>query len=141
MADLSASTLLDLADRKLADAKVLCEAGSYGNAYYLAGYSVELALKAVIATKFVAGVLPDPDFVRKELYTHDLSKLLVKAGLKATFDSVSEDRPALLAKWKVVALWSETARYDIGNEEKTIDLIEAIGNSEDGVLSWVKQQL
>lgn len=141
MADLSKQILLELALNKLQDARLLRDHGSYGNAYYLAGYAVELALKAVIATRFVSNVLPDPGFVRRDLYVHDLNTLLAKAGVKAKFDSDAEDRPALLANWRLVANWSEDARYATADAKAAIDLIQAIEDPSDGVFGWVKKHL
>jgi HEPN domain-containing protein len=50
MAEISKAQLVDLAENKLADAKLLLEAGRGENAYYLAGYAVELMLKAILST-------------------------------------------------------------------------------------------
>ena len=41
--------LQDLAELRIKEARILLDAGSYPGAFYLAGYSVECALKACIA--------------------------------------------------------------------------------------------
>jgi hypothetical protein len=141
MADLSKDVLLTLAEQKLADARLLCEAGRYGNSYYLAGYAVELALKAVVATRFVSGVLPDPDLVLRGLYIHDLKKLLDKSELKAKFETAMDGNPELAGSWALVQSWSEAARYRDRMENDVNDFLSAIDHPEHGVLSWVKRQL
>lgn len=42
----------ELAKTRLEEAKILCAAGKYDGAFYLAGYSVELMLKAKICEHF-----------------------------------------------------------------------------------------
>ncbi len=54
MPDLSKAFLMELAETKLNDAKFLLAGGRSGNAYYLAGYAIELLLKAVLASRFRA---------------------------------------------------------------------------------------
>ena len=62
-----------LAQEKLDDAAALIADGRWTNGYYLAGYAVELALKACIAKSFKAITLPDKDLVNAT-YSHNLRK-------------------------------------------------------------------
>ena len=68
------------------EAKVLFENDLYNGAYYLAGYSIELALKAYICdTKLSSG-----NFTKKisdEMFTHNLTFLLNTSGLRERVDS------------------------------------------------------
>lgn len=48
-----------LAQAKIDDAAVLLQYGRSGNAYYLAGFSIELGLKACIAAQISADTIPD----------------------------------------------------------------------------------
>lgn len=59
---LARSDLQRLAETRLREARTLFEAGHYAGAYYLAGYVVELSLKACIAKQFKAEVIPDWKF-------------------------------------------------------------------------------
>ena len=61
--------LQQLARLRLDDALFLQQVGRSSSAYYLAGYAVELALKACIAKLFQPDVIPDRAFVNA-IYTH-----------------------------------------------------------------------
>jgi HEPN domain-containing protein len=52
MAEIDKARLIELAEAKLEDAKLLLSAGRADNAYYLAGYAVELMLKAILSGRF-----------------------------------------------------------------------------------------
>jgi HEPN domain-containing protein len=52
MAEIDKARLIELAEAKLEDAKLLLNAGRAANAYYLAGYTVELMLKAILSGKY-----------------------------------------------------------------------------------------
>ena len=86
--------LQKLAEVKLADAILLAENGRYSNAYYLAGYAIELAIKSCIAKQFNAETIPDPKLVQR-LYTHHLSELIGLAGLAAALREETGWRPAV----------------------------------------------
>ncbi len=63
-----------LAEERLEEAKALLSLGKWGGAYYLAGYAVELALKACIIKRIMAtDAFPEKEFSRN-CYTHDLDK-------------------------------------------------------------------
>src|SRR5882762_8203261 len=68
------ATFQQLAESRLAEARLLLANGLPSGAYYLAGYAIECALKAIIAADFRATEIPDPKYVR-DIYTHDLSAL------------------------------------------------------------------
>jgi hypothetical protein len=72
--------LQQLALLRLGEARALADAGFSSGAYYLAGYSIELGLKVLIASKFVGNEIPDKGFVNA-IYTHDLERLVLHAGL------------------------------------------------------------
>ena len=61
---LNRSDLRANAETKIADAILLLDNHRYSNAYYLAGYSVEIGLKACIAAQISAETLPDKAFIR-----------------------------------------------------------------------------
>jgi HEPN domain-containing protein len=70
-----------LAEAKLGDAKLLLSAGRADNAYYLAGYAVELMLKAIVSKRFRTDTLPDRA-VSTQVFVHDLRKLIGLALLE-----------------------------------------------------------
>jgi HEPN domain-containing protein len=83
-----------LAEARVADARTLLRGKRFDAAYYLAGYAIECALKACIATKTKRHDFPDKDFAR-EVYTHNLADLVRIAGLKETLKHRShQDRPS-----------------------------------------------
>lgn len=69
-----------LAEARLEDAVFLLRANSASSAYYLAGYSVELGLKACISKLFKEDVIPDKSLVNAT-YTHSLEALMSTSGL------------------------------------------------------------
>ena len=82
---LTRGSLARNADRKLAAARVLVQAGMWSDAYYLAGYAVEIALKAIVASRFRADEITDRKLV-DSVYTHDVPKLVDLAGLGPDLD-------------------------------------------------------
>ena len=73
----------ELAERRLAEAKALLDQGQWDGAYYLAGYAVELGLKACIIKALLAtDAFPDKEF-SKNCYTHAVEKLVGLAKLDA----------------------------------------------------------
>lgn len=111
---------------------------SYSGAYYLAGYSIELALKAAICKKFKSGTIPDKKFVN-DLYVHDLEKLMSLSSLKNNYDNEKKNNPELETFWNVITKWTENSRYEIKNEQDSLAIIEAICNQKNGILAWIKQ--
>lgn len=73
------ATFQQLAEERLAEATLLLAQGYPSGAYYLAGYAVECALKASIATRFKADEIPDKSLVNS-VYTHKLIELLRLSG-------------------------------------------------------------
>jgi HEPN domain-containing protein len=125
-----------LADEKLADAKHLLAGSRWGNAYYLAGYAVELALKACIAKTFKAETIPDRGLVNAT-YSHVFSELVGTAGLAAELKNKKATQ-AFEVNWGVVTKWSPDCRYLSKSQQDAKDLIAAIEDATDGVLVWIK---
>jgi HEPN domain-containing protein len=110
------ATFQQLAELRLAEAKLLLENGLPFGAYYLAGYAVECALKSIIATGFRANEIPDKSLVNS-VYTHNLNELVNLAGLRRPLqDDMSLDAD-LKASWTTVSNWSEHARYETWTAE------------------------
>ena len=86
-----------LAKQRLKEAEILYENGMFDGAFYLAGYSVELTLKAKICEKLgIPNLFDETNLdtnsikgigeIRKTLKTHNLFTLLIFSGLKVKFD-------------------------------------------------------
>ncbi|MBB1250774.1 HEPN domain-containing protein [Rhizobium sp. G21] len=126
-----------LSDVKLEDARILYESESYSNAFYLAGYSVEFALKACIALQFSRHDIPDKRFVLAT-YTHDLRELIKQAGLSLELRNFQNRNATAAANWAIVTEWDEQSRYQTKTKGEAQYLISAIVDPNDGVLPWIK---
>ena len=126
-----------LAQAKLDDAVLLLDHRRWSNAYYLAGYGVELGLKACIARQISSDTIPDRSII-KGIYSHVFRDLVGIAGLKAEL----EDRQKLSAdfgsNWAIAAEWSPDDRYRAIQAMEAQYLISAVGDPDNGVLQWIK---
>jgi HEPN domain-containing protein len=132
------ATFQELAEMRLAEAKVLQVKGLYSGAYYLAGYAIECALKAKIAADFRENEIPELKRVQS-IYTHDLSALLGLAILKEDLDAEKESNPELYQRWSTVRAWSENARYKVWTEANASAILDAI-DGPDGMLEWLRNR-
>jgi HEPN domain-containing protein len=96
----SATALKKLAFDNLRDAKILFDAGSYHGSIYLAGYAIELFLKARICKHLGWDTLDEAILKR-----HDLQFLLRFTGLES-------QRESFLYQWDLIAEWNPEMRYD-----------------------------
>jgi HEPN domain-containing protein len=134
---LTKSDLQKLAEMRMSEAVVLCEAGHFSGAYYLAGYAAELALKACIASSFRPNTIPDKKLVN-DIYTHRVQDLVRLAGLEAERTTRAKDDLAFAENWEYVQAWSEDKRYAFINEQDARLLIEALRDRSHGVFEWIK---
>ncbi len=128
-----------ISEMRIQEAKFLLDNAFFAGSFYLMGYAVECALKACISKQTKEYDFPNLSMV-KEVYTHDLVKLLKLSDLKTEFDSTAKEFPALGINWSILKEWSENARYEtIIEEKKARELYEAITETEYGVLIWLKK--
>ena len=127
-----------LAQTKIDDAVTLLMNGGFANAFYIAGYSLELGLKACIASQFSADNIPDHKFVA-QIYTHDLAQLVKLAGLKPLLDQEIRSSADFGANWGIVSEWSEASRYESRTAGDAQLLITAITDPKNGILPWIKK--
>jgi hypothetical protein len=131
--------LQQLAECRFADARTLLAADAFAGAYYLAGYAIECALKACVAKQIHQFDFPEKRLIDRS-YTHNLVQLLEVSGVKALFEEEAARNEALRFRWNVVRDWSEASRYDVATTEKTArDMLAAVGDEDDGVLTWLKK--
>lgn len=109
-------------------------------AYYLAGYSIECALKACIAKQVEAESWPDLQLA-KAAWVHDLGKLRKVAGLERQMEEAFGVRERLSIHWATAKDWAEDSRYrsDV-TEVQATDLIQAIADGKDGILPWLRER-
>lgn len=122
---------------RLEDAVLLLDHHRHASAYYLAGYAVELALKAAISKQFFEQVIPDRTFVNA-IHTHNLAELAAFAGLRAALTQARRE-PAFAANWSVTIQWSETSRYEMIDVFRANELVSAIRDPTSGVMEWLKR--
>jgi hypothetical protein len=139
-----------IAWNRLAEAKVLFRNKMYDGAFYLAGYSVELMLKAKICENwgisnlFAIGdkVNPDISKIREIVKTHKLTILLILNGLKYKFDTdKAKNKNLFKANSLLFEKWSEQVRYfPLGTirKEEAKDLIDLLKHNK-GLLKWIEQ--
>lgn len=141
----TAQEIRDLADLRIEEATLLYENGFYDGAIYLAGYAVELILKAKICE-----VLDIPNFfhedsdvnrqILKSFKTHDLQGLLALSGLRNRFRLAAGSNDDLFENWDTICEWSENYRYYPRNthtEQDAFRLLNAITNSTNGFRTWI----
>ena len=132
----SKAEFMRLADARLAEASHLLSGGFYDGAFYLAGYAVEFGLKAVFCNRLNAFELPDPSI--KDVFIHDLSKLLKQCDL--TTDEMRRDNPRTVPYWNLTIRWNEAARYKAWGPSDANDILIAVGHPTDGVLEWLRSK-
>jgi hypothetical protein len=128
-----------LADVRLGEAKALLDLGMWDGAYYLAGYALEVALKACI----IKAVMGTDAFLEKKFsercYSHKVGELVELAGLQATWTTAAAADPVFTGYWGLARDWSEQKRYHRMTEDEAKRLYEAVADPSHGVLQWIKR--
>ena len=134
------SDLQVISKMRLKEAKTLLKSGHYAGAYYLAGYSIECAIKACIAKQIKRYEFPNRDLVNKA-WSHDLENLIGIAALTPALQADMKINRNLQLNWAVVKDWNESSRYDINiSRSKAEDFYSACFARGDGILSWIKKR-
>jgi len=114
------------------EARALLAAGEFDGAYYLAGYAIECALKAVIAKAIAAETLLKPEDLKK-VHQHNLESLLEHAELGPELKAAVR-----VPAWATVSGWNEQVRYQDGRDQSSAEqMLEAIENPTTGILPWL----
>lgn len=122
--------LRKLAKMRLGDAQKLFEAKRYDGAVYLAGYAIELALKARICQTLKWPGFPES---RREFENyasfkvHNLDVLLSLSGREKKI------KTSYLGEWSIVASWVPDVRYRVSGTATRTDV--------EGMLLAVKKLL
>ena len=135
---LTKGDLQRLAEVRLEDAIFLQNHNKPSSAYYLAGYAVELGLKACIAKLFQSDAIPDKSFVNT-IYTHKLETLMNASGLMPQLQAQIKADSIFGSYWGVVSKWTETSRYEFWDPVSATSLLQAIIDPDHGVFPWLKK--
>jgi hypothetical protein len=129
------SDLLEIAQCRFKEAKLLRTNGYYAGAVYLAGYSIELMLQRHITRCLHWDNFPPSKSIKNTLYKHDLTELLEFSGLKKVVDSDID----LLTDWKTAGAWNSEKRYtkvtDV-SEQQCQDALDAMRS----ILNFISKQ-
>jgi hypothetical protein len=142
----------NLANQRLKEAEILFESGMCDGAFYLAGYSVELMLKAKICERLGIPNLFDESNttvnqikgisdIRKPLKTHNLFILLIFSGLKNKFDNDKATNKELAkANSLLFNAWDENARYKPCGHmlNKDVEKLLNLLSGTNGILTWIE---
>lgn len=143
----------NLAKQRLNEAEILYQNGKYDGAFYLAGYSVELTLKAKICDRLgIPNLFDETDAstnsikgigeIRKTLKTHNLFTLLIFSGLKNQFDSEKSTNIELAkANSLLFNAWDENARYKPCGHmlDKDVEKLINLLSEPNGIITWIEQ--
>lgn len=135
--------LKKLAKTRLIEAKALFDKGLYDGSCYLAGYVIELALKARVYKILDMTDYPESGDMSRLFKTHKYDDLVKLSGLERKFDEAKKANVALFTNWSLVTDWSEEFRYrPVGtNSKKRVqEIINALENPKDGIFTRIKKR-
>ena len=110
----------------------------YDAAYYLSGYAIEFALKAVICKRLNVEIFDSTQVSKRNaspFQIHELPTLIVFSGLQVELSDKKNLDAGFDAAWSMVSQWSEIRRYEEGCSQKTVREF-LIGTNT--LLSWIK---
>jgi hypothetical protein len=136
---LNHADLQKLTEERLLDADALMAASRWSFAHYAAGYAVECALKACLLKRMVlTGWVFDEKTKKEECRTHDLDALMTIAGMRGDLNQRLKESTEFRTNWQVVKQWTVTGRYDVKTESEARELIDAITDEPNGVMTWIR---
>jgi len=134
----SYDTFKKLSQKRIREALILLSGRQYSGAYYLAGYSIELALKACYCKNIPEKSFPPKKDIHTKLYSHDLNGLLDVSGIKSKFEAIIHGNGDIGSNWSVVKDWNEQSRYSVILKDEAKSLVEAI-SGKNGILNILKK--
>ena len=134
-----------IATLRLIEAESLLHQNHYDGSCYLAGYCLELALKAVICRRMEKDDFFDilkSESVRS-FKIHNLTELVILAGLQKRYEDLKAINPDFEYNWVVIRdkiRWSEQLRYQTGFTKSDAEsMLNAINDPQNGILKWLKK--
>ena len=138
IARLNREALRTLAGSRLEEARVLLENDLWTGAYYMAGLSVECALKSCLAGEVKEHDFPDKDFVNA-MYVHNLEKLFkLNGALWVALQADMKAHQQLNINWSTVKDWDDGKRYAIVEELEAKALYDSATEAGFGVMAWIR---
>ena len=100
---------------------------------------MECGLKAcVLAHIERTGIIFIDKKFAERCWTHDFEVLIQSAGLEKTRGLAGSANPALARNWRSMKVWDESSRYSTITEAQARKLHEAVTDTTNGVLPWIK---
>lgn len=135
------SDIVKLASAKFGAAENLLKNGFPDDAYYLAGYTVELLLKAMVCKTLRVDDFFAFDKAKKELYkpykVHNYEELILLSGIYPEFEANLKDL-TFKGHWSIIRTWSEETRYLTG---KTAQEVQDFVTSIKEFSTWIRGKL
>ena len=128
-----------LVTERVADADVLLKNNRYSAAYYLCGYAIECAIKVCIAGQTQRHDFPPKPNIVRDIYTHELQRLLKAANLEAAWKLAVQSDKELEINWLVIQRWTEEDRYRLPSQQEAQDLYQAVTEPTHGMLQWIQK--
>src|SRR2546421_12971163 len=128
-----------LAELRIKESEILIDHKCFDGAYYLLGYAIECAFKACITSRTKEFDFPPDRKTIEAIYKHNPTELLKASGLEGKHRDEREANPAFDDNWKIVEVWSEQSRYQIGKSEQEVEDFQAAVVGNEGVFTWLKR--
>jgi hypothetical protein len=138
----SRQDFIKISNLRLIEVKVLNRKRLYDGAKYLSGYVIEAALKARICS-ILDSDYPEIGEISRSFMTHKFDILIKLGGLQNQLDNELSANINFKTNWSIVTNWSESYRYKpfgSSNETEIEDLLQALEDNNDGVLTWIKNR-
>ena len=130
---------------RLKEAQILAKKQCFDGACYLAGYTIELALKAAICKNMKSDKFFDiiKTETSRAFKIHNIEELITLAGLREQFESLKRSNADFQNHWNSLnaqVQWSEQLRYQMDKtEQQTQSMLNAISDNQNGLLKWIKR--
>lgn len=131
----------ELARLRLREAEHLYKEGFYDGCVYLCGYVVEFGLKARICRVLRLERYPDEGRFSELFKKHDFVLLRRLAVLEQ--DRGLSKGTSLGTNWLIATEWNAEQRYTpagTANRKKASDVLSAISDKPNGVLTWLAKK-
>lgn len=111
-----------MSQSRINESELLINNGFLDGGFYLSGYAIEFALKAVICKRLSVEMFDKNDVkgdISKPFCIHNPKILVVFAGLRKKLEEDKASDNELSKAWNKVSEWSEERRYEPNCQETT----------------------
>lgn len=133
--------LKKIAETRLKESRVLFNAGCYDGCVYLAGYVVEVSLKAVVCKNLKIQEYPDNGAHKEVFNSHNFDRLLLLSGLSKRISATNRRNQKLFKNWSILTQWKPEGRYTpIGtySVNNATDYLDALDGTH-GFFKFIKK--